>query len=563
MGNHRLANRSLLVVAAALLAAACGIAPLQPDRQARAPRLDGFGTATLAVQSPSAEARQLFAQGMGQAYGFNEREAQRSFKAALALDPDCAMCAWGVAWQMGPNINWTERQGVKDALPYLDHALRRAATLPPRDRELIGALALRYAHASEARNIAPLQAQVCGAGAGNEEKADPLDIAYAERMRLLADRYPDDPDVLSLYAEAELIATRVDWWDERGQPAGRIGELADKLEAALTRQPRHTGLNHYLIHTVDDVHQAGRAEAAADRLGALAPKSPRLLHMPSHTYAQIGRYADAERVNAEALAADEAMRATLKQQGFTPGTDWRGHNGNFRWYAALMQGRGELALQVARANSLRGGGDHGGTQPLLTLMRLERWDELLREAPPAGKGSKTLVLTELARGTALARLGRPAEAREALARMEPAAAMLNTMAGERPDYMSKQMRGIAGSAQARLRAEIASAEGRHEEALGQQALAITAAKDIDGAEPPLLAAGNRLALGDMQLRARDWAAAEQSFRRDLAEHPQSGWALRGLSQALQAQDRRAEADAARAALASAWAEADAGLRGPL
>lgn len=544
----------------ATLLGACAMAPLDPAPGARAPTLDGFGTATLAVTSPSAPARAWFAQGMEQAYAFNEVEAVRSFKAALAQDPGCAMCAWGVAWQLGPNINASERGDLMEARRYADYAQAHGQALPPRERELIQAIRLRYATGSAARDIAVRQAPRCGTP-GSGKPADPLDLAYAERLRGLVDRHPDDPDLLSFYAEAELIAmTEDEGWD--GKSTQRIADLAARLEAGLSRHPDHVGLNHYMIHAVDNVQVAGRAEAAADRLGMLAPKSPHLLHMPSHTYAQIGRYADATRVNQAALAADEAMFAQLKQQGFDISKDWRSHNTAFQWYASLMEGRGELALQTARDAARRAGydnefGEYVRSRPVLTLMRLERWSALLEEPMPTGKRGVATVLGEMARGTALARQGQAAAAADALARLEPAsAALLKAHAGS--EYMDKIARSLARGSELRLRAELALATGRLDEAVTLQAEAAAALADADDkVEPPMLAAGARVALGDMQMRAKAYAAAEQSYRADLARHPASGWALQGLVRALQAQGRDAAAE--RAALQRAWPVADGAL----
>jgi len=562
-----LGTRLSTIAAATLLLTACAMLPLVPDRNARAPLLEGFGAVDLPISSSSTAARQWFAQGMAQAYAFNEAEAVRAFKAGLAQDPNCALCAWGVAYQLGPTINSPRRGDLSEALRHVDHALHHAAGVTPRERDLIEAMALRYAHGSQARNTAPLQAEICGTdGSGNTERADPLDLAYAERMRSLVERYPNDPDILSLYAESELVATRGDWWDKKtGRPSGRIGEVATRLEAALQDHPGHTGLNHYLIHSVDDVHVAGRAVAAADRLGALAPASPHLLHMPSHTYALVGRYADATRVNQRAMTAEAAQDALLKQQGFLPSKDWRRHNSHFQWYGAMMEGRGDLALETVRAAAERAAkADHvfGELQrslPILTLVRLERWDDVLREPLPAGGKGLATVLGEQARGVALARRGKPVEAAAALARLEPpAAALLKTHTGTR--FTDKMVRGMVAMAQARLRAELALADQRFDEALAQQALAVSAASDVDSTEPPMLGAGARVALGEMQLRAKAWAAAEQSFRADLAEHPLSGWAQHGLARALQAQGRPAEAASQMAALAQSWPAADALLR---
>ena len=512
------------------------------------------------------EARRLFAQGMAQAYAFNENEAVRSFKAALAADPDCALCAWGVAWQLGPIINSPDRGDLTEAKRYVDLAVRLRANADPRERELIDAMALRYAHASQRAEVAVLTAPVCGQK-GGAKRADPLDVAYADRLHALADGTPDDPDLLSLYAEAEMVATRGDWWnDDTGVANGRIGALATRLEAAADRHPQHTGVNHYLIHSVDTPTQAGRAVGAAERLGSLAPQSPHLVHMPSHTFGLLGRYADAAAVNERALALDDAREAELARQGFSKGKDWRGHNGAYLWFAALMQGRGDVALATARSNAQRAAnansefGEYIRSRPVLTLMRLERWNALLAEPLPTGERGVAIVLGQQARGVALARTGRLAEAQQALAMLSAAA---DKLIGARPGSgdMGKSARAMAQVAKARLGAEIALAEGRVEAALQLQAQGVEASKLVDRAEPPMLAAGSRLALGDMQLKAERWAQAEQSFRADLAEHPTSGWALRGLLQSLQAQGRpAAELASVQAQLAASFALADAALK---
>jgi hypothetical protein len=135
-------GRALGAVAAAALAA-CALAPLQPDLTARAPTLDGFGAIDVPMTTGSDTARRLFQQGVLQAYAFNEKEAVRQFKAALAADPACALCAWGVAWQLGPNINAPDRGDLKEARQYVVHAQRHAAAASARERGLIDAMAVR------------------------------------------------------------------------------------------------------------------------------------------------------------------------------------------------------------------------------------------------------------------------------------------------------------------------------------------------------------------------------------------------------------------------------------
>lgn len=557
----RIASAALIV-----MLAACAV-PLQPDRAARAPELPGFGSLQWAVTTSVPEAQRLFTQGVLQAYAFNEVEAVRMFKAALAQDPSCAMCAWGVAWQLGPNINDTRRAQVNEALRYLDHALRHAASANAREASLIAALALRYGHASQARETAPLTAERCGPGATAEddnEPAHPLDLAYAERLRQLVDAAPADPDLLSLYAEAEMVATRIDWWNAKtGQPGGRIGEVTTRLEQLLLRHPDHVGLNHYMIHAADGAPAARRAVPAADRLGRLAPASPHLVHMPSHIYVRVGRYADATRVNEEAMAAELRLFDVQKTQGFSVSKDWRNHDQQFLWFAALMQGRGDVALVAARdvasrATSDRAYAEYLRSLPLLALLRLERWDALLTEPMASGGKGMAQALGQGARGVALVRTQKFAEARVALARADEGAASV-AKAHAKPKGFDKTLREMTLSATERLRAEIAAAEGRHEDALKLQALAVQASKEADSNEPPMLAAGALVALGELQLRAGQHAQAEKTFRDDLAAQPGSGWALSGLTRALQAQGRAAEAQPLAAQLALAWPTADAAL----
>jgi len=423
---------------------ACALPGLQLDLAATAPQLAGYGNAGFAITTGSATAQAHFNQGLRQAYAFNEAEAVRMFKAALAADPNCAMCAWGVAWQLGPNINATERGDMAQALRYADLAQRRATGGTAREQALIDAMALRYGQGAGTPLPAPMLADVCARPGG--KAAHPLDIAYADRLHSLIERWPDDADLLSLWAEAEMVATRDDWWRDDGSAAGRLGELADRLAAALALQPEHTGLNHYLIHTVDASPRVHMAVAAADRLGTLAPASPHLVHMPSHIHVRVGRFADATAENQRALALDDSLATELKAQGFAVSKDWRGHNSQFAWFAALMEGRGDLA------------------------------------------------------------------------------------------------------------------EGRNADAIATLTLALAAVKLADDAEPPLLGAGMRPALGDLQLRAGQPAAAEKTFRADLAVWPASGWALRGLQRALAAQGRTAEAAVVAADLTRQWASADPRLR---
>ena len=108
------------------------------------------------------------------------------------------------------------------------HAQRHAAAATARERSLIDAMAVRYGVAERASTAAggPGEGDVCRGAKGGKPAADPLDVAYTERLHALILASPDDNDILTLWSEAAMIATKDDWWDEAtGNPAPRIGEM--------------------------------------------------------------------------------------------------------------------------------------------------------------------------------------------------------------------------------------------------------------------------------------------------------------------------------------------------
>ena len=69
------------------------------------PLWEGLGGVTYRIATANQLAQSYFDQGLRLTYAFNHNEAQRAFRKAQKLDPDCAMCFWGEALVLGPNIN--------------------------------------------------------------------------------------------------------------------------------------------------------------------------------------------------------------------------------------------------------------------------------------------------------------------------------------------------------------------------------------------------------------------------------------------------------------------------
>ena len=549
------------VAGGAVALAACALF-FQPDRNARAPVLEGFGTLAWAITTVVPEAQALFTRGMLQSYAFNENEAARTFKAALAKDPNCAMCAWGVAYALGPNINSGPRGDVSEARRYAAYARSHLAGATPREAALVDALVLRYADASRVSPMdAPLIAATCGKP--GVEPSNPLDVAYARKMRELSDAYPTDPDITSFFAEAVIIATPEVLWDRKtGAPSPDVLLMVQRLEQALLLTPDHTGLNHYLVHAMDSSPTPEIAAAAADRLGRLAPESPHLVHMPSHVYVRLARYGDARRVNEEALAAELRQTAATKAQGFETVNNWDRHNTHFLWFASLMDGRGDQALAQARqlaTLSAKGKSAYSElmrSMPLLTLVRLGRFDEALKEPPAAGDAGMAAGVREYGRGVALARTAQPSAARDAAAALKRIVDAPPAAGQKRDEFQATALAVLS----AQLQGEIEAASGNVDAMNASLQRAAELEDALEANEPPILGAGSRIVLGDALLRAGRWADAEAAFRADLKAQPGNGWALRGLLNAVERQSRSAEAASVRSQYERTWVRADAALR---
>src|SRR5262252_8673388 len=109
------------------------------------PMWAGLGSINYKITTANERAQAYFDQGLRLAYAFNHGEAQRAFRMAQKLDPDCAMCFWGEALVLGPNINLPmQEDAVAPAYAAVQKAKALAGKASPREQALINALAVRY-----------------------------------------------------------------------------------------------------------------------------------------------------------------------------------------------------------------------------------------------------------------------------------------------------------------------------------------------------------------------------------------------------------------------------------
>ncbi len=538
--SPRATLRRALVLVPLAVVAACASTPDALDFAAR--RYDGVDVCRREISTDSAEAQAWFDQGLTLLYGFNFDEARRSFAEAARLDPDCTMAWWGLAHSSGTDVNDPSMTEEECRVAY-DAAMRAVRTSG--DKTPLEA-ALAYAEATRFAWPPP-------------EDRKELDEAYAVAMGDVYARYGDNPDVATLYAESLMLLTPWEYWDEDLKPKGRVPEAIAALERALGTEPDHAGACHFLVHALE-VGDPRRAEAAADLLAERVPGSGHLLHMPSHIYVHIGRYADGADCNERAVAADHAYFEAGAPEGNYMG--YYAHNVHMLAYCAMMEGRERTATDAAAELDASIPEDFIRENPawvdglmstgLHVAVRFGRWDEILETPEPPSFRKMSVAQWHYARGVAFSATGRTEEARRELAAFERAKPEVpeDWLAGANPATTVLEL------AHAMLKGELLWREGRAEEAFAELRAGVEAEDAMHYDEPPGWMQPVRHALGALLMADGRAEEAEAVYRADLERNPGNGWSLLGLEQALTAQGRLAEAATFAAEKDRAWARAD-------
>jgi tetratricopeptide (TPR) repeat protein len=510
-----------------------------------APVFQGLGDHRHPISTSNLRTQMFFDQGVALLFGFNHAEAIRSFREGARLDPGCAMCWWGEAFALGPNINLPmDADAVAPAWQALERARALEAGASSEERAWIEALGKRYSPDPKA-----------------DRKA--LDEAFATAMGALWRAYPDDLDAGVFWAEAMMDTQPWDYWQADGvRPKGHGGEIVATLETIMARAPNHAGALHLYIHAVEASTTPQRAEAAADRLETLMPGAGHIVHMPSHIYYRVGRFADAVRVNEIAASVDEGYIAACKAQGYYPAA-YYGHNIHFLWASSLMEGRFEASIGAARrlvkavdapvlAKSMASAEFYAFT-PLVTLLDFGRWSDVLAEPAPSAALTLDSAVWLYAQGFARANRGDAAGARadrDRLARL---------IAADYSRYPGLPAGHLVELCLELLDGEIARTSGRLDEAITHFRKASAMELGLPYTEPPYWHQPVSHILGAALLQAGRPAQAEAVYRASLEIDRDDGWALYGLAQALDREGKGGQAKQTRAAFAKAWSLADVKL----
>ncbi|HTK78962.1 MAG TPA: hypothetical protein VL286_00845 [Rhizomicrobium sp.] len=517
--------------------------------KAGAPLFKGYGDHHHPISTTNAQAQMYFDQGVRLLFGFNHAEAIRSFREAARLDPNCAMCWWGVAFALGPNINLPMQPDANaPAIAAVQMAQSRAPHASPEERAWIDAISVRYSADPKADRHA-------------------MDEGFAAAMGKVWAQYPNDLDAGVFYAESMMDTQPWDYWQSDAQtPKGHGADIDSTLEAVLKKEPLHPGALHLYIHAVEASNTPQRAENAADKLEPLMPGSGHLVHMPSHIYFRVGRYEDAVKVNALAAQKDEEYIAACKAQGFYP-LAYYSHNIHFLWTSSEMLGRYQAAkdaaqrLQRAAAAGLPMAAQLPPVQlyllvPVVTDIRFGKWNKALVEKVPPANLKLDAAISHYARAFAYAnkrQFKRAAKERAALA------AMIDGNVFAEIDAFPVPGTQMAKVGLALVDGEIARLRGRTSDALRHFKDASDLYNALPYTEPDYWYQPVSHIYGAALLAAHKPAEAEAVYRESLKDHRIDGWALFGLAQALEAQGKAEEAAEVRKQFAAAWQLADTKL----
>ena len=519
-----------------------------------------LGAHRLPVTTRSPEGQLWFDRGLLWCYGFNHGEAVRCFRRALESDPDCAMAYWGIAHALGPNYNkpWDafDEAEFKSVLSEAHEASSKAVALldgvTEMERAIIRTLPFRYPTAVPGSNPS-----------GWVED-------YATEMRQVYQRFPDHPDICTLFAESLMNRTPWNLWDLKtgGIAEGAsTAEAKEVLESALQRIEDagghwHPGLLHMYIHLMEMSPNPEMALKVADRLRSLVPDSGHLQHMPTHIDVLCGHYQAVVDSNDAAITADRKFQTLEGSVNFY--SLYRCHNYHFKVYGAMFLGQYLPAIEAAEemiSSTL--------TAELLTvesppmanwlegfvsikqhvLIRFGRWEEIIAQELPEDQElyCVTTAIIRYAKAVALASIGDvPAAEREsalfdeALSRVPESRYIFNNTCLD-----------ILAIAREMMLGEVEYRKGNFDAAFAHLDKSVELDGNLPYDEPWGWMQPTRHALGALLLEQDRVEEAYRIYREDLgydntvsraSQHPDNVWGLHGYHECLLRLGRTAEAE---------------------
>jgi hypothetical protein len=438
-------------------------------------------------------------------------ESSCVFTQVLEADPTCAMAHWGIAmslyhplWSNPTNADLS--RGASEV-----QKARALGVKTEREKGYIDAIAAFY----DAGHVThPARAK-----------------AYESAMERMYRLYPADREAAAFYSLALLGAADVR--DTQLSAQKKAGQIAERIMAA---QPDHPGAAHYTVHAYDYPELAKKALPAARRYAQIAPSAPHALHMPSHTFVQLGLWQEAVDSNIASEAAARNYASKAKMDG---AWEEQLHAMDYLAYGYLQLGRdAEAAKVVDELRSIKKVVPASSTKsayafaaiPARYAIERRQWREAARLVPRSTSLPRATALTYFARGYARARLRDVAGAREDLVQLANARSQLAAHSNEGANASALvEVQRLA------VEAWIAWAEQSNEKALRlMQASADLEDTSDDGPVTPGPIVRARELLGELLLELHQPESALAAFEATLNTVPHRFNAMYGLARAKRA-----------------------------
>jgi tetratricopeptide (TPR) repeat protein len=535
--------------------------PVPPPEKLPPPiRMTGIGNSHIKIKA-TPEAQAWFDQGLSLMHDFWDYESAKAFEQAVRVDPNCAMCWWGLAA--------AEQSRGKETKPYAKHALQEASRL------------MKKASASDKLYI---QAALAEQNAKEDDRTQ-----FQAIYRKLVKKYPKD-----VQARIFLAESLCDGYDDAGEPKPGQKECLSVLQGVLKDAPNDSAANHYWIHAVEASNHPEQALHSAALLASLAPTSGHMVHMPGHIYYRLGDYATAEHWFAASTEADERY---MREQNVSPDDDWN-HIHNLMYGIANLMEEGKLADANALSDHAAAGRGRLSaslyiwsardqvarvSDRLPVALRLADWSAVLNmlgqtkfeaekmrnlrfltaQLTDYAMGMKALDSDDLAGAQAASdhmdaemwRMQQRMTDEEKKKKNDDAPPADEIMPDALPDPIQKSL----SVESLELRAGILAGQRKLDGAKKLYAQAQLEEKKLGYHEPPMYIRPVGETEASALIKAKDYAGAEAAYQRALKERPNSGFGLYGLARVKELQGDTAGARTAYAAFLKAWANADANL----
>ncbi len=495
------------------------------------PPIPGAGIYKWKISTKSDSAQFYFNQGINMYYSFHIIEAMASFKKAARFDENSPMLHWAQALTYGPNINDYGYTASPEALSASGKAIEFSSRSTKKEMALIEAQRVRYSYDSSQTRVF-------------------LNQLYFDKMKEAYEKFPGDADVAILYADAMMLQHPWDLWNTDGTPKPWTPLIRKVLEKVLAKNPNHPGANHYYIHVMEPSPYAAKALPSAERLGKTNPGLSHVVHMPSHIYLRTGLYQKGIDVNSKAV---KSYKNSIPLYAPVTGADFLYiiHNLHMKANNAMLAGNYKVAAAAAMETRNSFPVDYLSMPapignvlqyiymtPVFNQIRFGKWDEILKEPQPERSHIYSNVLYHFARSVAYSRKqDRTAASNEldAMREFMKDSSLIIPMSPFSAPSVGAEVAHFL------LLGIIHEDKKLYDGAVKYYKMADSVEANMVYNEPRDWLLSPKHYLGHAYLLKNDGMNAEKTFRKDLLNNNENGWALYGLYKALLFQKKNTEA----------------------